>query len=195
MVGVEGAWQETVEGIRTVVDADVYMMTNTTMTTENVDGIEETIAFAASLGVPTFGCNSLIYSGSAVAVGSGIREADLEPILERVKAATEAHHLRLIWYTPTQYCEFDPVGMELGIKGCTAARYNMCVEPNGDVIPCQSYYVALGNILGDDVGCDLGSRTGPLPAQPRFHDGKVPRLPGPGPVRGRLPALRPAPRR
>ena len=150
MVGVEGAWQETVEGIKTVVAADVYMMTNTTMTTENVDGIEETIAFAASLGVPTFGCNSLIYSGSAVAVGNGIAEGELEPILERVKEATQEHHLRLIWYTPTQYCEFDPIGMELGIKGCTAARYNMCVEPNGDVIPCQSYYVALGNILSDD---------------------------------------------
>jgi radical SAM protein with 4Fe4S-binding SPASM domain len=152
MVGVEGAWHETVKGIETVVDADVYMMTNTTMTTENVSlpdgtGIEETIAFAASLGVPTFGCNSLIYSGSAVAVGSGIREDELVPILEKVKEATQAHAMRLIWYTPTQYCEFDPVGMELGIKGCTAARYNMCVEPNGDVIPCQSYYVALGNIL------------------------------------------------
>jgi len=147
MVGVDGAWQETVDGIKTVVDADVYMMTNTTMTTENVHGIEETIALIASLGVPTFGCNSLIYSGAAVAVGTGLREAELEPILERVKATTEEHHLRLIWYTPTQYCEFDPIGMELGIKSCTAAKYNMCVEPNGDVIPCQSYYVALGNIL------------------------------------------------
>jgi radical SAM protein with 4Fe4S-binding SPASM domain len=123
------------------------MMTNTTMTTENVDGIEQTIAFAASLGVPTFGCNSLIYSGAAVAVGNGIPEGELAPILERVKEATNEHHMRLIWYTPTQYCELDPVGMELGIKGCTAARYNMCVEPNGDVIPCQSYYAALGNIL------------------------------------------------
>ncbi|MGD8903717.1 MAG: radical SAM protein, partial [Anaerolineae bacterium] len=147
MVGVEGAWAETVAGIKTVVDADVYMMTNTTMTTENVGGIEETIAFAASLGVPTFGCNSLIYSGSAVAVGSGIVESELGPILDRVKEATEAASMRLIWYTPTQYCEFDPVGRELGIKGCTAARYNMCVEPNGDVLPCQSYFVSLGNIL------------------------------------------------
>jgi radical SAM protein with 4Fe4S-binding SPASM domain len=149
MVGAEGAWAETVAGVRTVVDADIYMMTNTTMTTENVAGIEETIAFAASLGVPTFGCNSLIYSGAAVAVGTGLREADLEPILERVKEATQEHQMRLIWYTPTRYCELDPIGMELGIKGCTAAIYNMCTEPNGDIIPCQSYFVALGNILED----------------------------------------------
>jgi radical SAM protein with 4Fe4S-binding SPASM domain len=149
MVGVAGAWQETVAGIRTVVDADVYMMTNTTLTTENAGKIEETIALAASLGVPTFGCNSLIYSGAAVAVGNGIPEGELEPILERVKAATQEHRMRLIWYTPTQYCELDPLGLELGVKGCTAAKYNMAVEPNGDVIPCQSYYVALGNILTD----------------------------------------------
>ena len=147
MSGCPGAWEETVAGIKAVVAADIYMMTNTTMTTENVGGIEETIAFAASLGVPTFGCNSLIYSGAGVAVGTGIRESELEPILERVKEATQKHHLRLIWYTPTQYCEFDPIGMELGIKGCTAAHYNMAVEPNGDVIPCQSYFVSLGNIL------------------------------------------------
>jgi radical SAM protein with 4Fe4S-binding SPASM domain len=147
MVGAGGAWQETVAGIRAVVNADIYMMTNTTLTTENVEGIEETIAFAASLGVPTFGCNSLIYSGAGVCVGSGIPEDELGPILERVKDTTQAHHMRLIWYTPTQYCEFDPTGLELGIKGCTAARYNMAVEPNGDVLPCQSYYVSLGNIL------------------------------------------------
>jgi radical SAM protein with 4Fe4S-binding SPASM domain len=149
MVGALGAWQETVDAIRTVVDADIYMMTNTTITTENVDGIEDTIAFAASLGVPTFGCNSLIYSGAGTCVGTGIPENQLGPILERVKAAAEEHQMRLIWYTPTQYCEFDPTSLELGIKGCTAARYNMCVEPNGDVLPCQSYYVALGNILDD----------------------------------------------
>ena len=40
--------------------------------------------------------------------------------------------------------------MELGIKGCSAAKYNMCVEPNGDVIPCQSYYEPAGHILDDD---------------------------------------------
>jgi radical SAM protein with 4Fe4S-binding SPASM domain len=40
--------------------------------------------------------------------------------------------------------------MELGAKFCTAARYNMCVEPSGDVIACQSYYSSLGNILKDD---------------------------------------------
>jgi radical SAM protein with 4Fe4S-binding SPASM domain len=40
--------------------------------------------------------------------------------------------------------------MGLGVKGCTAALYNMCIEPNGDVLPCQSYYSSLGNIMEED---------------------------------------------
>jgi radical SAM protein with 4Fe4S-binding SPASM domain len=39
--------------------------------------------------------------------------------------------------------------LELGVKGCTAALFNMCVEPDGGVIPCQSYYLQLGNLLTD----------------------------------------------
>jgi radical SAM protein with 4Fe4S-binding SPASM domain len=37
--------------------------------------------------------------------------------------------------------------MGLGVKSCTAALVNMCVGPNGDVYPCQSYFESLGNIL------------------------------------------------
>ena len=37
----------------------------------------------------------------------------------------------------------------MGVKGCTAALYSMCIEPDGAVLPCQSYYQPLGNLLGD----------------------------------------------
>jgi radical SAM protein with 4Fe4S-binding SPASM domain len=40
--------------------------------------------------------------------------------------------------------------LELGVKGCTAALYNMCIEPDGSVLPCQSYYHSLGNFLKND---------------------------------------------
>ena len=149
MVRAPGAWKETVEGIANSVDADVYLMTNTTLTDLNAPGIEETIDFVARLGVQTVACNGLIYAGKGVDVGIGIPEADLEPIMARVQEKAQEHDLRLIWYTPTRYCEFNPLEHDLGVKGCSAARYNMCVEPNGDVIPCQSYFQSLGNILKD----------------------------------------------
>lgn len=149
MVGTPGAWEKTVQGIRNVLDCGLYVMTNTTLLTSNTPDIANTIDFLADLGVPTVGCNALIYSGRGKIVGTGIPEADLAPSLEIVRAQTQRHGQRLVWYTPTQYCHFDPVQMELGIKGCSAARYNMCIEPNGSVIPCQSFYKTLGNVLQD----------------------------------------------
>jgi len=149
MVVASGAWRETVQGVRNAVAAGLYTTTNTTLTRENVAGIEKTVAFIASLGVPTFACNSLIYAGRGATVGTGFREGELVSVLERVREEASRHGLRLIWYTPTQYCALSPLQLELGVKACTAALYNMCVEPDGAVIPCQSYYEPLGYILRD----------------------------------------------
>ncbi|NIN65601.1 MAG: radical SAM protein [Anaerolineae bacterium] len=149
MVGAD-AWKKTVQGIKNAVATDVYTITNTTLTTLNAPDIEQTIDFLADLGIQTFACNSLIYTGKGPSSGIGIPEEELEGLMVRVRDKAMAEGMRLIWYTPTQYCEFHPLQLELGAKFCTAARYNMCVEPNGDVIPCQSYYSSLGNMLRED---------------------------------------------
>ena len=149
MVGARGAWRQTVQGIRNSLARDLFVMTNTTLLAENAEHIADTIDFLAELGVPTVGCNALIYAGSGKTVGTGIPERELASILDIVRRKTEQNDQKLIWYTPTQYCHFDPVQMGLGVKGCTAAMYNMCVEPDGTVIPCQSFYRGLGNVLND----------------------------------------------
>ncbi len=149
MVGAK-VWSQTVQGIKNAVATNVYTITNTTLTTHNAPQIEKTIEFLRSLGIEAFACNGLIYSGKGASSGVGIPEEELEGLMVRVRDKAIAEGMRLIWYTPTQYCEFHPVELELGAKFCTAARYNMCVEPNGDVIPCQSYYASVGNILRDD---------------------------------------------
>ena len=119
------------------------------MLQQNSPYIEDTLEFLASIGVPTIGLNALIYSGRGSTVGTGLSERELAPLLDIARKQTDIHGQRLIWYTPTQYCNFDPMQLELGIKGCTAALYNMCIEPDGGVIPCQSYYHQLGNLLTD----------------------------------------------
>lgn len=147
MVNAHGAWKQTVAGIHNVLETPLYVMTNTTMLSTNRATLVQTLEFLAEIGVPTVGLNALIYSGRGLTVSSGLPEADLHELLSLARRVSAEHNQRLIWYTPTQYCHFDPMQLELGVKGCTAALYNMCIEPNGDVIPCQSYYHSLGNIL------------------------------------------------
>ncbi len=150
MVRAKGAFPQTIKGLKNVLASPLYVMTNTTMLRTNAHTIPATLDFLADTGVPTVGLNALIYSGRGSTVGTGLAESELTPLLEVARQKTEARGQRLIWYTPTQYCGFDPMALDLGVKGCTAALYNMCVEPDGGVLPCQSYYHQLGNLLADD---------------------------------------------
>jgi radical SAM protein with 4Fe4S-binding SPASM domain len=149
MVAAIGAWQETVTGIQNAVASHLYIMTNTTLLAENSLYLRETLNFLAELKVSTVGLNALIYSGRGEKVGTGLAENKLPPLLDIAREMTASAGQRLIWYTPTQYCHFDPILLDLGVKGCTAALYNMCIEPDGAVLPCQSYYTSLGNLLTD----------------------------------------------
>ncbi len=149
MVRTKGAFPQTVKGLKNALASPLYVMTNTTMLQTNVQTIPATLDFLAETGVPTVGLNALIHSGRGSVVGTGLPESELTALLEVARKKTESRGQHLIWYTPTQYCNFDPMALDLGVKGCTAALYNMCVEPDGNVLPCQSYYRPLGNLLAD----------------------------------------------
>ncbi|MEJ2446578.1 MAG: radical SAM protein [Anaerolineales bacterium] len=149
MVNLRGAWKQTVAGLENAIDSPLFVMTNTTMLQDNYQSMDQTLDFLGELNVPTVGLNALIYSGRGKDVGTGLSEEELKPLLTLARQKTEAQGQKLIWYTPTLYCHFNPLEMDLGVKGCTAALYNMCIEPDGGVIPCQSYYHQLGNLLDD----------------------------------------------
>ena len=151
MTNAKGSWRETIEGIKNAVQSQIYVSTNTTLSKNNIDDFLSTIDFIKSLGVDAFGCNSLIYSGKATDASQefALSTEDLKTLLPLIRNKAQMIGLKFLWYTPTQYCNFDPVSLGLGVKSCTAAMINACVGPNGDVYPCQSYFESLGNILAE----------------------------------------------
>jgi radical SAM protein with 4Fe4S-binding SPASM domain len=149
MVGAAG-FQETLAGLQNMIAEGIYTVTNTTLTRLNAAQIEQTVAFLHGLGVRTLACNSLIISGGGKDSDVGLTIGELARILPLVSGKARALGMRFIWYTPTPYCRLNPAQLGLGFKRCTAAEYNICIEPNGDVLPCQSCYRVAGNILTDD---------------------------------------------
>jgi radical SAM protein with 4Fe4S-binding SPASM domain len=152
MTAAKGSWNETVTGIKNAVQSQIYVTTNTTLSKYNAPEFLETINFLKKLGVAAFGCNSLIYSGKANAISEkfALSLETLNELLPKIHDKANQLGLKFLWYTPTQYCRLDPVKLGLGVKSCTAAMINMCIGPNGDVYPCQSYFESLGNILKDN---------------------------------------------
>jgi radical SAM protein with 4Fe4S-binding SPASM domain len=149
MTNEKGSWKETVAGIQNAVQSKIYVSTNTTLSKHNAVDFLTTIDYIKGLGVNAFGCNSLIYSGKAPSASEefALTVEDLNTLLPKIRDKAHMIGLKFLWYTPTQYCQFDPVQLGLGVKACTAAMINACVGPNGDVYPCQSYFESLGNIL------------------------------------------------
>jgi radical SAM protein with 4Fe4S-binding SPASM domain len=114
-----------------------------------MDHAEEITEFLFEKGIRTFAMNGMIYSGGGFAHPNAIPANELAPLLVRVRDHAKKLGMRFLWYTPTEYCQLSPVELEIGAKRCNAGEYSLCIEPNGDVLPCQSYYVSSGNILLD----------------------------------------------
>ncbi len=150
ITGVSGSWEETISGLRNLLEYDLYVTVNATLMKRNIDTIESLVRLVADLGVDGFSLNRLIYSGR------GKNLLDLEPPFERMKALlaeikelTTELDLDFTWYGVTRYCELDPMETGIGPKFCSACSISIAVEPDGSVIPCQSHYKVIGNMLKD----------------------------------------------
>jgi len=144
------AFEQTVRGIRSALAAGIHTITNTTLMRSNQDHVIEIIDFLHSLGIQTFAMNGMIYSGGGRRDPNAIPESEMASLLIQVRDHAAERGMRFLWYTPTEYCRLSPVELELGAKRCNAGEYSICIEPNGDVLPCQSFYTGAGNILRDD---------------------------------------------
>ncbi len=149
MVGRKRAFRQTVQGIRNALACGLHTITNTTLTRRNVDHALEVVDFVHDLGLRTFAMNGMIYAGGGLTSPDAIPAEELAATLVAVRERAEALGMRFLWYTVTDYCRLSPLELGLDPKRCNAAEYSICIEPNGDVLPCQSYYVAAGNILRD----------------------------------------------
>ena len=148
MTGAE-SFEETCQGIRNAIDAGLHVITNTTLTKRNVDHALEIVDFLRRLGLRTFAMNGIIFSGRGLVCGDAVAVEELARVLAAVRDRAKTLGMRFMWYTPTEYCRLSPLELELGPRRCNAGEYSMCIEPDGDVLPCQSYYVPAGNILRD----------------------------------------------
>ena len=143
------AWDETVTGIKSALSSSIYTLTNTTLTTWNVHEVSRLLDFLAGLGVERFALNSIIKTGRAETAEYGLTPNELKSHLEMIKDKAMEAGMDIVWYTPSRRCDFDPLSLGLGLKVCSAARINVTVEPDGRVIPCQSWFEGMGNILED----------------------------------------------
>ena len=145
------AFSQTVAGIKYALGLGMQVVTNTTLTRENAFQFNELLKFGKDIGLSNMSCNTLICSGRGIEAKkeTGLSLDEIKSVLEKAIDVAKNLNIKLQWYSPTCYLHLNPIELGFGAKGCSAAAYNMTIQPDGTVLPCQSWPETVGNILND----------------------------------------------
>jgi len=149
LVGHKGAFEKTIQGLQNLMDEGIRVHTNTTINRLNMNHLGEILSLVKRLKLDKFSMNMITPQGTALNSPDKINVHYSEigqTVLETSDRAREMG-LEFMWYSPTPICIFNPVVHGLGNKGCAACDGLLSVSPNGDILPCSSYFKPLANIL------------------------------------------------
>ncbi len=148
LTGVSGSWRATIEGIKNLMNNEIYVHTNTTINKKNLESMLGYPKFAKKLGLKKFSANIIIPVGEALKHRDlWIRYSEIGNFLEKMKKRAEKEEIEFVWYSPLPYKIYNPVAKGLGAKSCAAAHGLLAVDPEGYILPCSSYPLKIGNIL------------------------------------------------
>ncbi len=154
--GVEGAWDNTVNGSKVLQQAGLPFIVQTTIGEHNLHEILEIAQLAYELGARVFNLYFLVPSGRGLFI-SNISPEQYEETMERlmemqklfagkmlVNSKCAPHYQRVLY-------EHDPDSPFLktfaaGAGGCPAGTQYLGIRPNGDMTPCPYLPVYGGNL-------------------------------------------------
>lgn len=146
-----GSFDQTLTGISNALKAGIKVHTNTTINRINQRSLLELPRLLKGLGLDRFSMNLMI------PIGRGRKEPNLwlgyheiRPLIERIKEIATRIGIEFIWYSPTPYCQFNPIQHGLGNKACAACEGLLSVSPRGEILPCSSWPRPVGNLLREN---------------------------------------------
>ncbi len=155
LVGKTGAWERTVEGIKNALTAGLSVSVNTPLVGLNSD-YNETLNFLHEIGVRCVTCSGLIATGAAkkqIESGKTLDADSLQILLSKAIKTCEELNMEISFTSPG--CLPAEEILKMGFHSspvCGACLSNMAINPQGNVVPCQSWLngETLGNMLKDD---------------------------------------------
>ncbi|TXT55093.1 MAG: hypothetical protein BAJATHORv1_40002 [Candidatus Thorarchaeota archaeon] len=152
IVGIPGAFEQTVKGIKNLHATEIYTHCNTTICQPNVDRLEELVDFHVDeLDLSYFSMNMVIYTGTAAKLRDElmITYSEIGDIVRRVKRRANKRQISFVWYAPTPVCLFNPIANGLGAKACACCDGLLSVDAEGNLLPCSSFSEPVGSLLHD----------------------------------------------
>lgn len=154
--GVEGAWENTVNGSRILSERGLPFIVQTTVGRHNLVEIEAIARFAFELGARVFNLYFLVPTGRGAFI-SDIEPDEYESVMHRLREIQREFEGKMLvnskcapHYQRVLY-EHDPESPFLktfsaGAGGCPAGTHYCGITPTGDLTPCPYLPVYGGNL-------------------------------------------------
>lgn len=138
----KGTWKQTVKGLENALATPIYCVAHTTFTKKNRDDIKGFVSFLKRKGVYAFAGDALVEGNTRADDQLVLSAREVQELTGALAAHTDAEGISFIWYGDEHVnTEAQPSGRW---------EYSLCIEPNGDVTPCERKYISFGNILKQD---------------------------------------------
>jgi radical SAM protein with 4Fe4S-binding SPASM domain len=144
-----GAFEKTTRAVHALREVGIHTHTNTTICGSNRAHLLDLVDYIADeLRSEYFSMNVMISTGTALQHNEEeVTYTELGAIIEQLLARAKEKSVKLVWYSPTPYCLFNPVIHGLGSKSCACVDGLLSVAPDGELLPCSSYERGIGNLL------------------------------------------------
>ncbi len=148
----KGSFKKAERGIDMLINQGIAVLISTTITKENLTGINELIGFCIKKGINYLGIRRFVPIGR----GKAIKDKMLEPLQVRELYLSLLQKNRELQNKGIKLhimfgCEDSIIAQEKCYEphGCNAGYYSFSILPNGDVYACRRLPILLGNILKD----------------------------------------------
>jgi len=151
MTRIKGSCVESWLGIENCVQSGIRTSATITVMKDNVSDISDTLIRLGGIGVSLVTINGLICSGLGKGVTERVDSKIMAIACKKALNVAEDNNMSISFVTP--YCHEDTSEelVFMGINSCSAAKDNITIQPDGSVIPCQSWFHEnSGNILTDE---------------------------------------------
>jgi radical SAM protein with 4Fe4S-binding SPASM domain len=149
LTGMPGSFAESLAGIEALRRQKIPVHGNTTLNAANLAEATALPALAKSLGLERLSMNLIIPSAWLKGHHADllVHYRDIGPLVLAIREAARREGIAFFWYSPTPYCLFNPIAHQLGNKGCAACDGLLSIDPQGQVIPCSSFFEPQGSLL------------------------------------------------
>ena len=150
-----GSFSSALKGIWRLLDADVQVTLNVTLSEANAAFLFDMVQLASLLGVHGLGLSRLVPSGRGMAM--------LNHMLEKERVKELYHEIFSMKPEGFKIMSGDPVvsqmlsnpeekpAPEVATAGCAAGVSGLALLPDGTILPCRRLPVPLGNIREDSL--------------------------------------------